>query len=238
MAVRAGDERRRLTGYDLRVKAERGRTCNYLVVKRDSFRLRCEVEFPPQDVLTDMKLAYCLVGCSHERVQAHEVTVGDLSRRVLQERLAKSICRIVVGTLTLKHLRRLKEQPETQFRQHVAALRTPALIAVFRQQLTAVCGERSLACLDVAAAYRVLGKLLELVCVDHDMLGVQDEHRVRQPEVGRIPAPRKLRLQRVPGGMESLTEAVERGLDVHTRPEDVGDLFAVHRVSRAGRPES
>ena len=114
----------------------------------------------------------------------------------------------------------------------IATLVAPALVAVLRQQLTAVSGESSVIRRDLPAAQRVLGQPLEFVGVDSDTLGVEGEHAVRQTEIRRILTSQQGRLQRATGDMNSLTEAIERRFRVHLRPEDVDDLFAVHRVSR------
>jgi hypothetical protein len=152
--------------------------------------------------------------------------------RVLLEHVAKPICRIVVGAATLKCLCHPEQQPYMQLHQEAATLGAPALVPVLGQQLTAVSRECSLIRLKFPAAHRVPRQLLELVRVDHDVFGVEDEHGVRQAEIRRILSSRELGLQRVTGRMESLAEAIERGFRVHTRPEDVDDLLTVQGVPR------
>ena len=63
--------------------------CEDLIEERDGFRLRREIEFLPQDRLAAVELAYCLVRCSHPRVEAHELTMNGFSRRVLLEHIAE-----------------------------------------------------------------------------------------------------------------------------------------------------
>ena len=67
----------------------------------------------------------------------------------------------------LKRLCHPEQQPDMQLRQGSATLGAPALVAVLRQQLTAVSSECSVISCDFPAAQRVLGKLLELVRVDY-----------------------------------------------------------------------
>ena len=100
-------------------------------------------------------------------------------RRVSLKDVAKLVCRFAIGAATLKRLCHPEQQPDMQLRQGTATLGTPALAAVLRQQLTAVSSECSLERCDFPAAQGVLGQLLELVSVDYDMLGVEDEHSIR-----------------------------------------------------------
>ena len=158
--------------------------------------------------------------------------MNGFSRRVLLEHIAEPFCRFAVGAAPLKRLRHPEQQPGMQLRQGSTTLGAPALVAVLRQQFTPVSSESSVIRCDFLAAQRVLSKLLELVRVDYDTLGVEDEHAVRQTEIRRILTSRKAGLQRAAGDMKSLTEAIERGFRVHFRPEDVNDLLAVQRVPR------
>ena len=203
-----------------------------LITERDGFRLRREIEFLPQDRLAAVELAYCLVRCSHPHVQAHQLTMNGFSRRVLLEHIAEPFRRFAVGAAPLEHFCHPEQQPDMQLLHGIATLVAPALVAVLRQQLTAVSGESSVICRDFPAAQRVLGQPLEFVGVDSDTLGVEGKHAVRQTEIRRILTSRQGRLQRAAGDMKSLTEAIERRFRVHLRPEDVDDLLAVHRVSR------
>src|SRR5690348_12402974 len=158
--------------------------------------------------------------------------MNGFSRRVLLEHIAEPFCRFAVGAAPLERLGHPEEQLDMQLRQGIATLGAPALVAVFRQQLTAVSSKSSIIGRDFPAAQRVLSQLLEFVGVDSDMLSVEDEHAVRQMEIRRILTSRKGRLQRAARDMKSLTEAIERRFGVHFRPQDVDDLLAVQRMSR------
>src|SRR5438552_18757105 len=117
--------------------------CEDLIKERDGLRLRREVEFLPHDRLAAVELAYCLVRCSHPHVHAHELTMNGFPRWVLLEHIAEPFCGFAVGAAPLEHLCQPEQQPDMRLRQGIAALGAPALVAVFRQQLTAVNSESS-----------------------------------------------------------------------------------------------
>ena len=70
--------------------------------------------------------------------------MNGFPRRVSLKHIAKPVCRFAIGAATLKRLGHPDQQPDMQLPQGTATLGAPALVAVLRQQLTAVSSECSL----------------------------------------------------------------------------------------------
>src|SRR5215470_14691093 len=161
-----------------------------VVVEQHRLVLGGQVKLLPQGGFATMKLPDRLVGRAHLRVQAHEVAVDLFPCRVLLEDLPEAVGRLVEGAASLEFVREREQHPEVQFGQIVTALGAPVLIPILRKEFTAVDRERGLKSGDLLTPQSILGELLKPIRIDRDMLRVQDEHGVLQPEEGGVLSPR------------------------------------------------
>ena len=208
-----------------------------LLVERPSGLRRRQTKISLQHLATHLKLAYRLVAASHRRIEHYESTMDVLPAGVVPKHLVQPIRGRRLSAPLLQRVCELHQESDIQLGKKGATLGAPVVIPVLGEELAAVGCERGLVRFLIRAAEGALSQLLEVIGIDDHMLRFKGENRLRQPQVSGALTRQQLGLEGTAGGMEGLTEAVERRLRRDARPEQLENLFTVQGVPRVCRQE-